>query len=97
MKLSILIVMAALLAGCSATYIRVVDLTAKPIANAEIEPVSASMNLEVVRTDRRGVARLPYSPQEILWISVRKDGYRPVENLDVAESREILVELKREK
>jgi hypothetical protein len=96
MKAAAIIITSVALAGCSATDVRVVDEASRPLADVEVRPVAASIDLAPIRTDKHGVARLPYSPQEIQWISVRKAGYLPVENLALAGKREIQVELKNE-
>ena len=44
------------------------------------------------RTEK-GQAKIPWAVQETKWISIYKDGFSPVENIDVAQEKPIIVRL----
>jgi hypothetical protein len=59
-----------------ARVVQVVDPQGAPIADATVEPITASTNGNPLRTDKNGNATLPsFSIQEIQWVSVSKAGY----------------------
>jgi hypothetical protein len=60
----------------AARVVQVVDPQGAPIADAMVEPITASTNGNPLRTDKNGNATLPrFSVQEIQWVSVSKAGY----------------------
>jgi len=91
-SLSVALVVAAL--GCSGVPdVVVVTSEGTPIAGANVEPVSASMNGPSVLTDASGEARLPSGPQPAEWVNVRKDGYLARTNVPLEGPRPIRVVL----
>ena len=66
--------------GCSRPVI-VVDGSGKPVQDANVEPVSLSMNGSPTKTDAAGIAEISSSvgPQETKWVSVEKVGFDPVQ------------------
>jgi uncharacterized protein YcfL len=84
-----------LLASCSSPPdVIVVDSAGAPIVGAEVEPVTASMNLKTVLTAASGEAQLGGSIQDVQWINVRKAGYAPQFSIDFKESMPTCVVLK---
>lgn len=64
------------LVGCSARHnVVVVDPTGAPIAGANVEGVSPSMNGSPIATDAKGVAAVRDNVQEVQWVKVSKPGY----------------------
>ena len=83
-----------LMTGCSTTKIVVLDETKAPVADAEVEPITQSMNLAVLRTDASGTVKLPGTPQKIEWVSVKKEGFEPSGQIPVKEHELLTVVLK---
>ena len=69
--------LAALLAACATRSVRVVDARRTPVSGARVEAITPSMNLAIRTTDASGTVSLPYSPQNIEWVSVKQDGFEP--------------------
>ncbi|MDB6071505.1 MAG: carboxypeptidase regulatory-like protein [Verrucomicrobiales bacterium] len=55
----------------------VLDNAGSPVARAEVEPVSASINYKPVLTNSKGHARFGPEFQKREWFNVGKDGYAP--------------------
>jgi hypothetical protein len=93
-KLSALVfISAVLLAGCSNPDLIITDTTGKPIAGAKIVGSSLSIGGQSSASDRKGHAKIPWAVQETKWISVSKEGFRPVENIDAAQKKPIVVKM----
>jgi len=84
---------ALLLAGCSNPDLIITDATGKPIAGAKIVGTSLSIDGQSSTSDRKGHAKIPWAVQQTKWISVSKDGFRAVENIDVAQKKPIVVKM----
>ncbi len=88
-------VVAVFFAACRVSPdVVVVDTTGAPVVGAKVEPVTASMNGEVVLTDGKGEARMGNYVQEILWLRVRKEGFAAQESVDFTKPKPIRVVLK---
>ena len=69
------LICATIFVGCAHIVI-VRDSSGLPIEGADVQPVSASMNYEWVRSDARGRARLDWwYPQTPEGLNIRKSGY----------------------
>jgi hypothetical protein len=88
---SFLILAAALFGGCVTQRVRVVDSSNRPIAGADVEPISASMNHGKLLTDQKGEALLPHVAQKIQWVSVTKEGFAPSGQVPVGDESAVVV------
>jgi hypothetical protein len=84
-----------LLASCSGPDLVIVDSAGKPVADAKVVGASLSMAGQATLSDRKGRARIPWSVQATKWVSVYKDGFNPVENIDIAQKKPIVVKMTR--
>jgi hypothetical protein len=82
-----------ILAGCSNADLVIVDTSGKPIAGAKIIGTSLSISGQSSISDGKGQAKIPWATQPTKWISVSKDGFRSVENIDVAQKKPIVVKM----
>jgi hypothetical protein len=74
------IMVAITIAGCARGQVQVVDLTGKPIQDAQVAPVSLSMNGKPMATDDSGEASVPLNiGQDIKWVDVSKPGFAPTQ------------------
>ena len=63
--------------GCNSyKVVKVYDDDGKPIAGAEVEAVSLSINSAPNLTDDEGKTTLPFNIQGTKWVQVSKSGYR---------------------
>jgi hypothetical protein len=85
--------LAAALTGCSGPDVIVLDSNGKPIADAKIVGASLSIGGQTTFANKRGEAKIPWAIQETKWISIQKDGYQPVEHVDAAQKKPIVVKL----
>lgn len=58
-------------------HVVVVDPAGKPVAGAQVEPISASINYQPVLTDSKGRVRFGPAMLKREWFNVAKDGYAP--------------------
>jgi hypothetical protein len=85
--------MGALFLQACGTPVLVVDPAGNPIGSAKIAPVSQSINYPTVNSNARGRAYIPRHIQEVEWIDVSKEGYRPQKEIQFRRSIPIIVEL----
>src|SRR6267142_7015357 len=85
------ITLALFLAGCSSPDLIIVDTNGKPIAGAKIVGASLSIGGQSTISDKNGQAKIPSAVQETKWVSIYKDEFRAVENIDVAQKKPIVV------
>jgi hypothetical protein len=78
---------AAIVALCrcgAAQVVIVTDDNGAPVAGAQVDAVSLSINMHARLTDGDGKAALPSNPQGTRWIQVSKSGFVP-EQVDLPE------------
>ena len=76
------------LASCrSAPDVIVVDSTGSPVVGATVEPVSLSINYQIVLTDSKGEARIGSKAQDVQWINIKKPGYAPQISVDYTKTK----------
>ena len=96
-KLGILIILIGLNSGCSSLDVLVKDTDGNPIEGAIVYGISPSMTGKGTFTNRKGVAPIPWSAQEIEWIVVEKFGYGTTDQIEVKDKQKpIEVLLKKE-
>jgi len=82
-------VAALLLAGCTHHDLLIVGYSGQPIAGAKVVGISPSMGGPgpnggpSTTSNAKGQAAIPWAVQETAWISVYKDGFDPVEHIDI--------------
>jgi hypothetical protein len=98
LKSGVLAVLSAfLLAGCSNSDLVIVDSGGQPIEGAKVVGASLSMWGQTLGqtsfSDKKGRARIPNGAQPTKWVSIYKDGFTPVENIDVSQPKPIPVKM----
>lgn len=95
LKLVMLLVLAAalLLCGCSKPDLIIMDKNGKPVAGAMVVGTSFSIGGQTTYSDSKGHAKIPWAVQETKWISVSKEGFSSVQNIDVAQKKPIVITL----
>jgi len=88
-----MLALAGALTGCSSPDVIVLDGNGKPIPDAKIVGASLSIGGQTAFANKKGEANIPWAVQETKWISIYKDGYRPVEHVDVAQKKPIVVKM----
>lgn len=83
------------LSGCSTPDIIVVDDAGTPVKDAIITGTSLSIGGQESATDKNGCASVPSAVQPTKWISVEKEGYVTVNQIDVNQPKPIKVVLKK--
>jgi len=91
--LSLCLAAAATLTGCSGPDVIVVDTHGKPVPDAKIVGASLSIGGQTTFANNKGEAQIPWAIQETKWISIQKEGYQPVEHVDAAQKKPIVVKL----
>ncbi len=86
---------ALLLVGCSSPDLLILDSSGKAIEGAKVVGTSLSIGGQTTFSDKKGRASIPSGVQPTKWISVYKDGFAPVVNIDVAQTRPIVVRMQR--
>src|SRR5579883_2328640 len=95
-KLLLFVATSALfMVGCSSPDLLVLDANGNPLSGAEVVGASLSMSGKATISNKRGEVRIPWSLQEIKWVSVYKDGFVPVENISVDQKRPIMIKMRR--
>jgi len=87
------LLLTAALTGCSSPDVIVVDTNGRPLADAKIVGASLSVGGQTAFANKKGEAKIPWAVQETKWISIYKEGYRPVENVNVAQKKPIVVKM----
>jgi hypothetical protein len=76
MRLLALVILTLFVAGCSGGKVYIVDPSGAPIQDAQVAPVSPSLNGEAKTTNAKGEASVPLNiGQDTKWISVSKAGF----------------------
>lgn len=83
----------AAFAGCASQSVLVIDAMKKPVSGAKVEPISLSMNYAVLTTDASGVTKLPWVPQKIEWVSVKKEGFEPSGQIAIGDNKRTTIVL----
>jgi hypothetical protein len=91
--LSLLLAAAATLTDCSSPDVIVVDTNGKPVPDAKIVGASLSIGGQATFANKKGEAKIPWAIQDTKWISIQKEGYQPVEHIDAAQRKPIVVKL----
>jgi hypothetical protein len=78
MRVFLTAVLLLTIAGCEGR-VQVFDPAGKPVAGAQVAPVSLSMNGAATPTDDRGEASvsLRVGGQDTKWVAVSKQGFEP--------------------
>ncbi len=83
-----------MLFGCAKQeVVKVTDATGQPIAGANVEAVSPSMNAGPNVTDANGEAPLPSNVQGTKWVAVSKTGFERTQ-VDIPKQWPLRVTLK---
>ena len=85
---------ATLLSGCMTQRVLVVDEANLPLAGADVEPISLSINYAKVKTNKKGKAALPHVLQPVVWVSVTKEGFKPSGQVSLKEENPMVVTLR---
>jgi hypothetical protein len=88
-----IVVSGSVLAGCSSPDLLIVDSSGKPIAGAKVVGASLSIGGQSTQSDDKGRANIPSAVQPTKWVSVYKEGFRPVENIDIDQKKPIVVKM----
>jgi hypothetical protein len=80
--------------GSPTLEVWVVDTDGRPLPDADVSPVSLSINGRPVETDAAGRARVPTDVglQQLQWVNVEKAGYEPVQ-VDATNARPLRITL----
>ena len=84
---------ALLVAGCSSPDLVIVDSNGQPIEGAKVVGTSLSIWGQTSFSDKKGRASIPNAAQATKWVSIYKDGFTPVENIDVSQPKPIVVKM----
>ena len=85
------------LVGCAGPDLIVLDSSGAPVEGAKIVGASLSIGGQTGYSDKQGHADIPGAVQPTKWISIYKPGYLPVENIDVSQTKPIVIKLTKEK
>lgn len=85
---------ATVFSGCMTQRVLVVDDANRPIAGADVQPISLSINYAKVKTNKMGKAALPHVLQPVVWVSVTKEGFKPSGQVSLKEGNPIVVTLR---
>ena len=95
--LPILLVCMLSLVGCAGPDLIVLDSSGAPVEGAKIVGASLSIGGQTSYSDKKGYANIPSAVQQTKWISIYKKGYLPEENIDVSQTKPIVIKLTKEK
>ena len=74
----------------------VVDELGRPVKDAEVEPVSLSINYSELKTNKKGEVSISWKVQPVEWISVSKKDYEATGHIQYrGEKRPVKVVLKK--
>ena len=96
-KFLLLLVLAIILVSCGAQKPDVIvqDAAGMPIEGAFVTPISASINYNGQKTNKKGEAYIAAKAQDVKWIEVSKKGYLSSGHVPYSGVKPIVCKLKK--